>query len=273
MNSEPQILNQYEGFLKTPQLFITGSCLDAEVFYTDDPVDLRLSDDIIIELQRHKYLGKRAEFFLLQYLKSTERYSKITHSLQIQDDTTTIGEVDVICFDNLSQKWIHIELVYKLYVFFGEEDYDDFSQWIGSNLKDRLDYKIEKLKSHQLPMGQHSDILNKIKSNDIVSYCCFKAKLFLNSKQEQFKSQLFNNECISGHYLNFEEFKFLKHDDSLFYIPEKAEWLCDAIDNKKWYRYEKAEGILKPSIKDKRARLIWRKTSKDEYFEDFVVWW
>jgi hypothetical protein len=273
LKTEVQILKQHQGFLKIPQLFNSSHPLNVENFETDEQVDFSNVNDIKTEIDRHKYLGKRAELYLLQYLKSAERYSEITHSLQIQDNTTTIGEVDVICYDKIQQKWIHIELVTKLYVFTGENNYDDFTQWIGPNLKDRLDYKVKKLKSHQLPLGKHHEVLKLIDTTEIKSYCCYKAKLFLKSPDEEMKSDVLNKSCACGTYLNFEEFKKLKHTKDLFYVPEKMDWLCDPEAHPQWYNFDKAELLLNPSIKEKRARLVWRKTSKGEYFEDFVVWW
>jgi hypothetical protein len=273
LKDQENILKQYAGFLSTPQIFKTTNTLKAKIFQTLEVVDFTEIEGLIHELSRQKYLGKRAELFLLQYLKSSGRYNQITHSLQIRNDSTTLGEVDVICFDNKRQKWIHIELVYKLYVFVGESDYDDFTQWIGPNLKDRLAYKIEKLKSHQLPLGQHPKILEKIGESQLESYCCYKAKLFLKSPNERLKSDLINDDCLCGHYINFEEFKTLKYNKTLFYVPEKGDWLCDASEHSRWYNFEKAEATLKPSIKDKRARLVWQKTFTGEVLEYFVVWW
>lgn len=272
MNTQAKIVKQNEGFLKTPQLFKTKDALGVKPFQTYEKTAPSAIESLSDEFSKHKYLGKRAEFFLLQYLKSSERFSKIFHSIQIQEGTTTIGEVDVVCFDKSRQKWLHIELVYKLYVFVGDKDYDDFTQWIGPNLKDRLDYKINKLKTHQLPMGRHTDILDKIGTENIESYCCFKAKLFLNSKK-QFKSQYLNADCISGHYLNFEDFKALRHENALFYVPEKVDWVCEAKQHTSWYNFDKAKTLLQPSIKDKRARLVWQKTPSGKILEYFVVWW
>jgi hypothetical protein len=268
-----QIIKQFEGFLKIPNLFKDDTILNVDPFWTDEKIDLSIIDETSLKLSKQKYLGKRAELYLLQYLISSDRYSKITHSFQIHDNTTTIGEVDVICFDKIQQKWIHIELVSKLYVFTGNDDYDDFTQWIGPNLKDRLDFKIDKLKSHQLPLGKHPEILKLINSSEIESYCCYKAKLFLKSQGEKMKSNILNKKCVSGSYLNFEEFLQHKHTKDLFYVPEKKDWLCDLTQHETWYNFDRADTLLKPSIKDKRARLVWRKTVNGDYFEDFVVWW
>jgi hypothetical protein len=273
LTNDTRIIKQYEGFLKTPQLFKTSKSLNAEIFESNLSVDNSSIKDIINELSRQKYLGKRAELFLLQYLMSSERYSEISHSLQIQDNNTTIGEIDMICYDNLFQKWIHIELVYKLYVFIGQDNFDDFTQWIGPNLKDRLSYKMDKLMSRQLPLGQHQKILEKIGADQIETYCCFKAKLFLKSDEDNFISNHLNDKCLSGHYLNIEEFKVLKYDKSVFYVPEKMNWICEAKSHSVWYDYDKAISVLKPSISEKRAKLVWQKNISGEVFEYVVVWW
>lgn len=273
MNDLNQISKQYHGFLKTPQLFKTEGVLNAKIFQTDELIEFTLIDSIKTELSRQKYLGKRAELFLLQYLKSSKRYHQITHSFQIQDDDKTIGELDVICFDQVKQKWIHIELVFKFYVFVGDTNYDDFTQWIGPNLKDRLDYKIDKLKSHQLPLGQHQSILEKIGSTSVETYSCYKAKLFLRKSSERIISNHLNSNCLFGYYLNFEDFKSLRHSEDVFYVPDKQDWLCEAKQHSSWFTYDKAETLLKSSIKEKRSRLVWQKNKSGEVSEYFVVWW
>lgn len=267
------LVKQYQGFLNTPQLFIDSKVLGVKPFYTKEKVNLSVIEDYTLELSKHKYLGKRAEIFLLAFLNSSNRYSNIIHSFQIHTEQKTIGELDIVCFDTYNDKWIHIELVYKLYVYTGESQFEDFSYWIGPNLKDRLDFKVKKLKSHQLPLGQHTEILNKINSADIESFCCYKAKLFLNAGVGFSNDSKLNPDCINGIYLNFEEFKSLKYQKSVFFVPEKIDWICDAYANKYWYAYKKAEIVLKTAIKEKRSKLVWQKTEDHHYKAYFVVWW
>jgi len=264
---------QYEGFLRTPQIFKNTALPNARIFETNEIIDINLSEKNFAKLEKHKFLGKRAEYFLLDYLESCNRYTNVLHSYQIHSEEKTIGELDFVCFDLLQQKWIHIELVFKLYVFTGDNQYDDFSHWIGPNLKDRLDYKIKKLKSHQIPLGQHKSILSKTKATEIESYICYKAKLFLKNTSVRLKSSKINQDCISGTYINIEEFKLLKHQKSLFYVPKKMDWICAATSNKHWYSFEKAEENLKLGSKEKRAKLVWQKTENGLISEYFVVWW
>ncbi len=264
---------QYQGFLDTPQLIINKEILGADFFETKEKVEILSIKDSIEALSKNKYLGKRAELFFLAYLRASTRFTDIIHSFQINSEEKTLGEVDFICFDQLKQRWIHIELVYKLYVFTGENQFDDLTFWIGPNLKDRLDYKINKLKSHQIPLGEHPDVLNSIKSDDIKSYCCFKAKLFLKNKVTTLKPTNINANCVSGIYMNFEEFKSFRYKKSIYHVPDKPDWTCKPETNKHWYNFEEAEERLKPKLKDKRARLVWEKTEAGEYFEYFVVWW
>jgi hypothetical protein len=268
------ILNkQYLGFLNTPQLFNDEKTLGVKPFKTDEKVDISSIEKYAEAISKHKYLGKRAELFFLAYLEASTRYTDIIHSFQINTEEKTIGELDFICFDQLQQKWIHIELVYKLYVFKGENQFDDFSQWIGPNLKDRLDHKVNKLITHQLPLGQHPDIRNKIETNTIESYCCFKARLFLENRKQSVDTLNLNSDCITGNYLNFEEFKSYKHQKSLFCVPEKINWICKADSNRHWYDFKEAENKLKPMLKEKRAQLVWIKTEEGDYLEYFIVWW
>ena len=271
--------NQFQGFLKMPNLFSGSQIFDIPSFET--PI-LKPLDDSILDLQqlkKHKYLGKRAEYFMLAYLNQFNHYQPVYHSLQIQTDkSTTLGELDFLFFDETRKEWIHLELVCKFYVFTDESETDNLEDWIGPNLKDRLGFKIQKLKTHQLQICKQDEAQQLLKTLNIdaikvKSQICYKAKLFLPENLLGFKPSLVNPNCIKGKYYHFEKFKAFKYSSDLFYIPEKVDWLCLPANNQKWYAFDKAEHILKSKLKEKRSQMLWRKTRDDEFFEEFVTWW
>ena len=261
-----------------PNLFLGSQIFDIPSFETPilKPLDYTILD--LRQLEKHKYLGKRAEYFMLAYLSQVNQYKPVFHSLQVHSDKSTLGELDFLFYDNTKKEWIHLELVCKFYVFTGENDTDNLEDWIGPNLKDRLDKKIDKLKTHQLQICQRLETQRLLKSlgidaSQVKSQICYKAKLFLPENLLNFKPSLVNPNCIKGKYYNFENFKALQYSTDLFYVPEKREWLCLPENNQKWYTFDKAEHILKSSLKDKRSQMLWRKTKDEEFFEEFVTWW
>lgn len=261
-----------------PNLFSNSQVFSIPSFETNDFKTIEFDDIDFKALNKHKYLGKRAEYFMKAYLEQNKNYNPIYHSLQIQDDKTTLGELDFLFYDHQENKWIHLELICKFYVFTGKENFNNLDNWIGPNLKDRLDYKIEKLKTHQLQIckkPQTQQLLKKL-NIDIASVetkICYKAKLYLPFEFKNFNLNHLNSACVKGKYYNNEVFKKFKFSEMLFYVPQKHEWLCQPETNTQWYDFKKAQNILKPSIKEKRSQMIWRKTKTDEFFEDVVVWW
>lgn len=261
-----------------PNLFLNADVFSYPSFETKGIQNLNLESIDFIGLERQKYLGKRAEFFMRAYLEKHPNFDPVYHSLQVQDEKITLGELDFLFFDKAEKEWIHLELVCKFYIFTGENKLNGLEHWIGPNLKDRLDKKIQKLKTHQLQICKRFETQKLLKSLEIdplkvKSKICYKAKLFLPQNALDFNFSAVNSNCIKGEYYHFENFKALKYNTDLFYIPEKPEWLCLPENHKNWYGYDKACQILKSSFKDKRSQMLWRKTKNDEYFEDFVVWW
>ncbi|GLQ32314.1 DUF1853 family protein [Litoribrevibacter albus] len=74
--------------------------------------------------------------------------------LQLQDKGRTLGEIDFLYLDEISQKTIHLETAVKFYL--GSSAWIDQSNstkhWLGPMIKDRLDLKTRHLISHQSQM-------------------------------------------------------------------------------------------------------------------------
>ncbi len=278
ITDKKSLYNQFFGFLNMQNLFLNSDVFSSAPFETQDIDNIDYDSIDFKAIEKHKYLGKRAEYFIKAYLDQNKNYSPIYHSLQIQDDKTTLGELDFLFFDNQENKWIHLELICKFYVFIGDEKNTDLEAWIGPNLKDRLDYKVEKLKTHQLQICQRQEAQKLFRKLNIdwttvETQICYKAKLFLPPDIETFQFNQFNSKCIKGKYYNFEDFKNFKYSDQLYYVPQKHDWICQPKTNAQWYDFEKAQRLLKPKLQDKRAQMVWRKCKSGQYYEDFVVWW
>ena len=136
--TEIHLQKQYKGFCKTPLLW--AETLENQFTQLELPKDntVHYSGTNINPMM---YLGKRAECFLNHLLEKTNRYNVITQSLQIQQDKTTIGEIDAILYDTLDETYLHIEQVYKFYVYDDknmDEGNETLNKWIGPNRKDSL---------------------------------------------------------------------------------------------------------------------------------------
>jgi len=273
-----ELKNQYQGFLKMPNIINTNFFADIADFTTSNIQTPNFDSKVLESIQKHIYLGKRAEYFMLHYLKQQEQFSNVLHSIQIQNETTTLGELDFLFFNKRIDKWIHLELVTKFYIYNSDEEHENYKHWIGPNLKDKFEFKLNKLQDHQLqllnlPEAQEKLITLKIAPDRIKRQLCYKAKLFLPVDLKQFQHKVTNSACVCGSYFNLEHFKRFELEPNLYYVPKKLDWVSSPDLQSHWYSFDKALAQIKSSLKEKRSCMLWRKTPDGECLEDFVVWW
>ncbi len=277
-HAEEELSNQYLGFTQMPTIFLDEKLLLTKQFDTNSQNAMLLTSSDVALINKHIYLGKRAEYFMLNYLRQQEQFSNVMHSIQIQDDKTTLGEIDFLFFDETNQKWIHLELVTKFYIYNSGEIVENYRHWIGPNLKDKFEYKLKKLKHHQLQLLNLPEAKTKLNELEIdvksvLTKVCFKAKLFLPFNLKGFQQQVTNPKCVSGMFFNLEYFKSFQFKNYFYLVPQKLDWVSVPMNQLQWYDFQKALRILSTSIKEKRSCLLWRKNNNGVYFEDFVVWW
>ena len=88
--------------------------------------------------------GHRMEYFMEAALRAND-YTILAKNLQIIAEKRTLGELDFIVEtpDNLH---IHIEMVYKFYLYDPDRKGSWIEKLVGPNLKDNLSFKVKKLK-------------------------------------------------------------------------------------------------------------------------------
>ena len=96
-------------------------------------------------------LGKRAEIFFAEAIRQSSHYDLIAQNLQLIHNKQTLGEFDFFLKEQNTQQSLHVELVYKFYVY-DSSFKQQLDRWIGPNRKDSLLKKIEHIKSHQFPL-------------------------------------------------------------------------------------------------------------------------
>lgn len=222
------------------------------------------------------YLGKRAESFLNHLLETTKRYNLLTHNLQIQQGNTTIGELDAIVYDTILKKYLHIEQVYKVYVY-DDSIIDEYARWIGPNRKDSLAEKLEKLKSHQFPMLFHAETkkyLDKLNLSveNIEQRTCFMAHLFIPKHISQNTINPIFKHAIRGYTMTFTQFESSLSSRASYAMPEKRDWMLQASDITHWYSANDILDVVQQKIMDKRSPMIWIKDG-NRIECCFILWW
>ena len=218
-------------------------------------------------------LGKRVERFVSHQLKQYTAIDILIENIQIQNKKITVGELDCILkYDNNP---IHLEIVYKFYLYDEQVGTTELDHWIGPNRNDSLISKLTKLKEKQLPLLYNShtkptlDSIN-LKAKDLKQLVYFKAQLFV-PYQKEVKFTLLNDKCVNGFYVPISE--IVQFTDCKFYIPSKINWLLEVQTQVKWMSYPLFSNEIHQIIDQKTAPLCWIKFPNGTLQKFFVVWW
>lgn len=260
---------RYEGFLKTPLLW------ESKVIFNLKPFKIiSKSDQIDIEIDEKLRLGKYVERLVSFQLEQRKNISILAENIQIQKDKKTLGELDCLLLKN--NKPIHLEIIYKFYLYDTSVGNSEIEHFIGPNRKDSLIEKLTKLKEKQLPLLNAEpceDYLKSLglKSENIAQEIYFKAQLFVPISQQSTQFKTLNNDCVVGFYMNknqLESFNTCK-----YYIPKKKDWLVIPHTNVNWLNFNEFKNIVTTYFSDKFSSLCWIKFNNGELKKVFLVWW
>lgn len=261
---------QYQGFLKTPLLWLNYATIQLEQFTTSQKKTTLFNSNRKLEIR----LGKRVEQFCFEEIKQDDSVRLISENLQIQDGKRTVGEIDCLIIKN--QQPIHIEIVYKFYLYDKSVGKTEIEHWIGPNRRDSFYQKLTKLKNKQLPLLQNKHTEKYLEtlgldSEKIIQKVYFKAQLFVPLKDLNSTFPEINNDCISGFYIYFKE--LAEYKNCKFHIPSKLNWLQEPHLNVSWQNFEEFESKINIFHFQKSAPLCWLKKPNGEIKKIFIVWW
>lgn len=259
----------FEGYLNTPILW------SEDDIYGLEPYLLRHSAPKPFEepLDLHLRLGKMVEQFVFHQLLADLSSNVLATNIQIQDGKRTIGELDAILTTETGP--VHMEIIYKFYVYDPDEGETEISHWIGPNRKDALDQKLSKLIEKQLPLLYHpktKPLLERLGVNlcEIKQVVLFKAQLFLPLEFKKTVFHKLNPECVIGFYINRAQLHRFKN--AQFFIPEKRDWIMDCHESVAWMDAVNFTTEVNMWLDKNRSPLCWVKEGKSIQ-KFFVVWW
>ena len=263
------IQKRYEGFLNTPCLW-----KDSVVFNLHQFEITSKSNKIEIALNEKLRLGKYVERLVSYELEQQKDISVLAENIQIQNGKVTLGELDCLLLRN--NKPIHLEVIYKFYLFDASVGDTEIAHFIGPNRKDSLKEKLTKLKEKQLPLlysdacKRHIDTFN-LKAENIVQQVYFKAQLFVPFHNQDIQLTTLNTGCIAGFYINQTELNQFK--DCKFNIPSKKDWLILPYTNVNWLNFDTFKAAAEDYFEQKFSTLCWVKFNSGELKKLFLVWW
>ena len=266
MNTTQQ---RFEGFLNTPVLWKDSEVCSLTQFKIEQ--ELLSFNQVIDSNQR---LGKYVERFVSFQLSRNSTIKIISENIQISKDKITLGELDCILIKN--KKPIHLEIVYKFYLYDSSVGKESLHHWIGPNRKDSLREKLDKLQQKQLPLlysKECKEYLQSIDLNakDIQQQVYFKAQLFVPFRMKKEIQSSINTDCIVGYY--FKPHELVQFKDAKFYIPSKKDWLMIPHTNVDWLLYDEFLTESSTYLQRQFSPLCWIKKNTGELKKIFLVWW
>ncbi|MBQ4822760.1 DUF1853 family protein [Aquimarina sp. MMG016] len=269
---------QYLGFLKSKSLWNDRNLFGLHQFNFEElSIKAKIPNVLHLEIRKNEVLGKRVEHFFGHLITSSDRLQLIANNIQVFSAKITIGELDFIVKDFIEEKVLHIELIYKFYLYDPEIE-GELERWIGPNRKDTLLQKIEKLKQKQLPLLYKEETKPHLKDlnlnhKNITQQVCYLANLFVPFSIKENILPHINNNCIVGYWIKVNDFTPEKYNASLFYLPEKKDWLVQPEYGESWHSYETILQQMHTQLEQKKSPLLWMKNNGDIYSRLFVVWW
>lgn len=260
---------QYQGYLNTPLLWQKQRIYGLAQLELPGLLVHRFNKTISENL----LLGKRVEQFVIDELQQHKNIKILLENFQIQNEKITIGEID--CLLQQDDIPIHLEIIYKFYLFDANLGNSEIDHWTGPNRKDTLVQKLNKLRDKQLPVlyNEHAKpFLDRLRihSDDVLQRVLFKAQLFAPYRTNV-NFDLVNRQCLKGFYIHYSEtqqFSLCK-----FHIPVKVDWLLEVHTKVDWISYDQFIKNIAPILNEKKAPLCWIKFPNGNIQKFFVVWW
>lgn len=224
-----------------------------------------------------RVFGKRMERLFSQIVKASDRYRLLAENLQVISGGHTLGELDFIISDRETQDLLHVEMACKFYLYRPGTDERPLLPWIGPNLKDRLEDKLDKLRQRQFPLLYRQETRQHL--NDLgIDHLKLKQRLYLPGllfTPLGFAENLpvVNSRALAGHFYHYPEFERHQPADALYHLPEKRNWLIPPQWNRQWKSLEDILPELQEYLGRRRSPMLWVKLAAEKYQRAFVVWW
>ena len=242
--------------------------------YTRTEAQLRQLDcnpaelESLLLAQKDQRLGNYFETLWAYALHLNPRYQLVERNLQIHDGERTIGEMDFIVLDNATGRYAHWELAIKFYLGLGNTVHHD--AWLGPGKKDRLDRKVEHLRSRQTLLSSHPVARAKLAERGIVIDSCaviLKGRLFYPWQQggPQYYPLAACSAHLVGHWLTRDRFEQAYPPDERFEPLIRSGWMSRSPTNAGPARYSIIE--LMKLVDSGRYRLPMQLTRLQGDFE------
>ena len=102
-------------------------------------------------------LGRRFERVWAWAIDRMPGWELLAEEVQVREQKRTVGSLDLLA--RRHGEVLHLELAVKFYLCLRGQTGAQDHHWVGPNKRDRLDLKLARMRTHQLPMGQRPQTL------------------------------------------------------------------------------------------------------------------
>ncbi|MFL0799795.1 MAG: DUF1853 family protein [Agarilytica sp.] len=188
-----------------------------------------------IDRRRFRRLGIYCESLFNFYLENTpEEKNTVYKNFRVQGENQTIGECDVV-LANTKPYLTHIEIAVKFFLQ-TQPGATEWHSWLGPNAIDRLDIKLERMRSHQLPLPQRKDteeifraLKNENKKPEKIASLHFIKGILFTPFNGDLITQLPKNtnpNLLHSQWITISNFlDHISNNDAEFTLCDKMEWL------------------------------------------------
>ena len=170
------------------------------------------------------YFEKLWQFFIEQ----DQELNLVCHNLAIYNHKKTLGEFDLIYFCHQRQRYIHLELALKFYLWHPSAVIatEPLSHWLGPNAVDRFDLKLNRLLSHQTMLSQTEAgkaALQHLNIDSIDTELALKGRLFYSDSNRQ--DPVLSPSHLQGYWLHLDD--FLKPQNAAYdwQLLARGDWI------------------------------------------------
>lgn len=275
---------RFKAFYKTASLW-SGELLGLDQFYLSNFNFDHLKHEESLELPtipQGTVLGKRAEYFFKFCVEQSNNFELLLSNIQIFKEKITIGELDYIVKHIKTNTTIHIELVFKFYIYRPEEQtggtseiHQELYKYQGPNGRDNLVRKLKHLKNHQLPLLYSKETRETLESHQIDIFkikqqVCYLAHVFIPQQFWSHKFDYINKNSIVGYYFDYSAFAKAE-TTNLYFLPQKYVWKMTPQELPISYNFHEVLELTHLSLERGFAPLLWMLVKETNKFERFFV--
>ena len=137
-----------------------------KVILGDECREALVSAPVDLDRPLPRQLGRRFERHWQWALAHAPGWSLHGHSIQVKQGKRTVGELDLLATGPDGRCW-HVELAVKFYLCRRGLSGEDDAHWVGPAGRDRLDLKLDRMRNHQVLMGQTPDAHETLKARGL----------------------------------------------------------------------------------------------------------